>query len=162
MHRALGICVLSVLVCAAAFASPAAVDQVKARGDQFAAAWNKHDAKAMAAMFAPDGDLLNPVGRYASGRAEVEKLFHDEHSTFMKHSTYKNVRSSVHLLDADAAVGDWDIEISGMTDPNGKAMPVEKTHVTCVMKNAGGNWWIVSARAFDLMTPPPMPKAAAK
>ena len=157
MNRAFGILVLSLLLATAVVASPV-VDQVRAVGDSFAAAWNKHDAKMMAAMWAPDGDLMNPSGRYASGQAEIQRLFQEEHSAVMKTSTYKNLRSSVHPIDADAAVGDWDIEISGMTGPDGKAVPVQKTHVTCVLKRAGGKWWIESARAYNLLPAAPMAK----
>jgi len=45
---------------------------IRATDEVFAAAWNKHDAKAMAATWAKDGDLVNPFGRVAKGRAEVE------------------------------------------------------------------------------------------
>src|SRR5438552_14053874 len=36
-----------------------AAADIKARGDAFAAAWNKHDPKAMAALWAADGDLID-------------------------------------------------------------------------------------------------------
>ena len=52
--------------------------EVRAVEDAFVAAWNKHDTKALAAGWAPDGDLINPFGRWAKGRAEVEKLLGEQ------------------------------------------------------------------------------------
>src|SRR5262245_12533070 len=36
-------------------------------------AWNRHDAKAYASLFAEDGDCVNVVGWWWKGRAEIEK-----------------------------------------------------------------------------------------
>src|SRR5258706_11109630 len=50
------------------------------RHDEWAAAWNKHDPKLMAAFFVADGDLINPFGRHAQGTAGIEKPFsHGNH-----------------------------------------------------------------------------------
>ena len=132
--------------------------EVRARADEFVAAWNKHDSKAMADLWATDGDLINPAGRAAKGRAEVEKLFRDEHGTVMKKSTYKNVSSSVRVVEPELALGDWDVEISGMVGPDGAAAPVQKTHVNSLMKKASGKWWIVAARAYNYVPMPAAPK----
>src|SRR5689334_8940291 len=50
----------------------------------FTAAWNKHDVSSMAKMWALDGDQVEPDGRHAKGRAEVEKLLTAEHETVFK------------------------------------------------------------------------------
>src|SRR5258706_2478929 len=75
-------------------AMPATVAVTKAQaGDEaairkvfagFGDAWGKDDAKSMASHWAEDGDIVNPQGRRANGRAEIEKLFADEHSTAFK------------------------------------------------------------------------------
>jgi len=41
---------------------------------RFADAWNAHDPRAFAALFAPDADFTNVVGVHVSGRAEIERL----------------------------------------------------------------------------------------
>jgi uncharacterized protein (TIGR02246 family) len=120
--------------------------QVRARCQEFAAAWNRHDAKALAGFWAPDGDLINPFGRMAKGRAELEKLFTDEHSTFMKGTTFTITGMTVRLLEPDIACADWDVDVSGMQSPEGTAMPVLKTHVNAVMMKKSGQWWIVAGR----------------
>ena len=35
-------------------------------------AWNRHDAKAYAALFSDDGDVVNVVGWWWKGRREIE------------------------------------------------------------------------------------------
>lgn len=128
--------------------------QVRARAQEFAAAWNQHDPKAMAAFWAPDGDLISPSGRVAKGRAEVEKLFTDEHSTFMKGTTFTLTGVTVRLLAPDIAFADWDVEISGMHAPDGSAMPVQNFHVNTVMAKKSGQWWTVAGRPVSYLPSP--------
>jgi uncharacterized protein (TIGR02246 family) len=145
-------------MCSAAFANPAVEAEIKARNDEFVNAWNRHDAKALASLWAPDGDLINPFGQMAKGPAEVEKLFTNEHtgSGALKKSTYKTTKMSVRPLSSDMALVDYEVEITGMASPDGKAQSALKPHVTSLMKKANGKWWIVSARAFELLPAPPM------
>src|SRR5215831_1817020 len=53
---------------------------VKKTAADFAAAWNKHDAKAVAACWAKDGDLIDPHGVQSNGSAEVEKFFAERYA----------------------------------------------------------------------------------
>jgi hypothetical protein len=48
-----------------AFAADTATQAIEERTGEFVAAWNRHDGTAMAALFSPDGDLINPFGRWA-------------------------------------------------------------------------------------------------
>ena len=52
---------------------------IKDRLEEFQSAWNKDDTTAMAAVWAEDGSLINPVGASAQGREEIEKMFVKEH-----------------------------------------------------------------------------------
>lgn len=123
------------------------------RAEEFKAAWSLHDAKALAALWAEDGDLINPFGRVAKGRAEVEKLFHDEQTTAMKASTFNILSESSREIAPDVAVADWDSEVTGIQGPGG-AMPPFKNHVSVVWVKKGGQWWIASARAAAFAPPP--------
>lgn len=129
---------------------------VTARAQEFVAAWNRDDAHGMAAVWAPEGDLINPFGRVANGRAEVEKLFVDEHSGVMKGTTFKVVREKVRMLGPSIAVLDWDSEVVGIAGPDGKPMPSLKHHITIVLAKADGTWWVEAARPV-VYAPPPGP-----
>ena len=136
--------------------------EVRSVSDAFVAAWNKHDPKAMAAEWAPEGDLVNPFGRWASGRAEVEKLFTDEHSTFMKTTTYSLGNYKVRFPSPAIAVVDYDGEVAGMQNSDGSAMPPFKHHVASVYEKKGGHWWLFAARATAYLPTPAAPSAPAK
>src|SRR5262245_41437631 len=45
------------------------------RSQEFIAAFNKGDAKALAGFWTPDGDYIDQDGHQHKGRAAIEKLF---------------------------------------------------------------------------------------
>lgn len=128
---------------------------------KFVSAWNIHDAKAMAAVWAEDGDLINPFGRVAKGRAEIEELFAGEQAGVMKGTTYSTTAVSVRLLSPTVAISDWSAEVAGMRDPKGAEMPVFKHHVVAILEKRNGSWvtTIVRAYAYLPVPPPPAPPA---
>jgi uncharacterized protein (TIGR02246 family) len=146
MLTALLICVMGAALCDVARAADP-TDAVKERVAAFVAAWNQHDAKAMAACWAEDGDLINPFGRVAEGREEVEKLFTDEHGAVMKQSTNEMKVESARTV-GDVALADVDCRITGMHDAEGKELPEMKLHVYLVMKEKDGKWIIEAARPY--------------
>lgn len=121
----------------------------------FIAAWNKHDAKAMAATWAEDGSLINPFGRIGNNRAEVEKILALEHGAVMKASTYKAEIVSVKFVEPNVAVADWNSEITGMVDEKGNALPPFKHRVCLVVVKKDGKWSSAAARAYADLPPPP-------
>jgi uncharacterized protein (TIGR02246 family) len=144
---------LSALAAAPALAQDEAAIR-KAAAD-FVAAWNRHDAKAMAARFAEDGDIINPSAQAARGRAEIEKLFAGEQTTVMKGSTYVLAKADVRLLGPTTAVADWEGDITGMQGPQGEALPPFKHHVTIVYVKKGAEWLAAVARPYAFLPPPP-------
>jgi uncharacterized protein (TIGR02246 family) len=123
-------------------------DAIKQTMQSFVQSWNKHDAKAMSENWLENGDAINPAGRVARGRAEVEKLFMDEHSTMMKSSTATMDVTHVNMLADGVALVDMEMKITGMTSPEGKAMPPMPLHVAAVMKKDGGSWKLSNARPY--------------
>src|SRR5207249_10443438 len=49
-------------------------------------AWNRHDAKAYANLFAEDGDCVNVVGWWRKGSAEIEKKLTDAYAFVFRES----------------------------------------------------------------------------
>jgi uncharacterized protein (TIGR02246 family) len=118
--------------------------------------WNKHDGKAMAAVFADDAVLINPAGRTAKGKAEIEKLLTDEHTGMMKDVTMAMTIASTRMLKPDVAFLDVDADATGMKTPDGKPLP-GKHHVVAVAAKKAGKWWLQDLRAYAYVTPPPPP-----
>src|SRR5512147_1832020 len=48
---------------------------IRATADAFAKAYNAHDPKAIAALFSPDGEIVDESGDAKQGRAEIEDVF---------------------------------------------------------------------------------------
>jgi uncharacterized protein (TIGR02246 family) len=133
--------------------------QVRATSDAWVAAWNRHDPKSMAAAWTPEGDLINPFGRLATGRAEIEKLFTEEHATFMKGTTYSIANYRARFPTPAVAAVDWDGEVAGMRSADGKAMPAFKHHVFGVFVKKGNHWWMAATRASVPLATPGGPPA---
>lgn len=137
-----------------ALTSPAAI---AAEGDDaairkvhadFAGAWNRHDATALAGGWSEDGDLINPEGRVAKGRAEVQKLFAEEQAGLFKGTTFTNSINGVRMLTPTVAIVDASYEISNVMPPGGGAATTLKGLYKTVMMKSGGKWWTVSALAM--------------
>ena len=116
----------------------------------FVDAWNVHDPKAMAAVFAEDADVLNPWGRKATGRAEIEKLFVDEQTGKgpLRDSTMTVESESVRTVTADVAISDAELVVTGAYAPDGSKAPPMNFHATHVWKKNGESWQIFSCRPY--------------
>lgn len=125
---------------------------IRARCKTFVAAWNAHDAEALASHWAPDGDVINPMGQWGQGRAEIQALFEKEHSTMMANSRLTVKEQKIRFLEDDVAVVDEDVVLHGMRLPNGEEHPPMSHHVTSVMQKSGGQWWIASCRPYVFLT----------
>lgn len=118
---------------------------IQSRIDSFVSAWNAHDIRVMAGVFAEDGDLINPFGRAAKTRPEIEKLIREEHTGPLKNSRMSLTTEGIRLLDTDVAVSDHAFEVAGMTDPAGNRATVAG-HLTIVHRRRGDAWEVVASR----------------
>ena len=123
--------------------------------DQFAASWNKADAKATAQFFTDDGDYVSSTGQRGDGRAGVEKILAQQFSGVYKGATLKNTVTSIRFLKPDVAIVNGSFEVSGMQGPDGKALPVRKGLSTMVAVKQGDKWLYAALRG---MVPAPGPR----
>lgn len=167
MRHLLVVAVLAcVAVTAAAQTPPAKSDAGRLKSDvvneeairkeyaAFTAAWNKHDAKAMAAMWVEDGDHVEPDGHVAKGRTEIEKLFAVQHNSVMKNTKLTLTIDSVWFVTANVALVDGTYEVSGIVAPDGKEIPTRKGRLSSIFLQERGRWWIAASR---LMIPAQLP-----
>jgi hypothetical protein len=54
---------------------------------RFDTAWNRADAEAVAALFAPDGEFVSPSGAITSARAEIQNLLAGEFQERLQRTT---------------------------------------------------------------------------
>ena len=148
---ALVLCTLTVPAVLAADGDEAAIRKVHA---DFTAAWNRHDPAALAAIWSDNGDLVNPEGRWAKGKAEVQKNFAGEQAGIFKSSTFTNTVTGVRFLAPNIAIVDASFEIQNATPPNAPPM-TQKGLYKAVMVKEGGTWRTASAMAMAPVAPPP-------
>jgi uncharacterized protein (TIGR02246 family) len=105
------------------------------------AAYNNHDAKALAATYAPDADLVTGTGRIVSGRAAIERNYAESFAGVDKNAVVKTESSKIRYLTADTAI----LDLDGVT--TGRADETIKTHATWVYVRRSGEWTVVAIRA---------------
>ena len=121
--------------------------EIRSLYDEFMAAWNRHDAKAMAKHWTIDGDHFEPDGTRAHGKHEVEKLFTLEQATVFKVSEIDLVIETVFFISQDVALVDGSYEVVGAKTQGGDALPARQGHLTSVLLKERGEWWVVASRA---------------
>ncbi len=126
-------------------ASTSKEEAIRNRINEFVNAWNKHDPRAMSMVFAEDADLINPQGRVAKSRTEIEKLFKEEHSNAYKDSQMALRLAGLRFLAPDVAVGDYEFEVTGARDRSGKETKLQG-HLTDVFKQQGNAWNVATCR----------------
>lgn len=122
--------------------------------DVFVAAWNRHDTKSMASVYTEDADLINPNGRVAKSRTEIEQLFRDEHGAQFKQSQFSATPQSTRMLTHDLAVITEAFEVTGAIDPAGNKITL-RGYFTNVMKRQGDTWQVQVCRAMVPALPQP-------
>lgn len=123
--------------------------------EDFAGNWNKGDYKAMAGMFADDADFINPLGRVAKGKAEIEKLYMDEQTSAFKGSHFtSDCKGGVRMVKPDVAVVTCSFEVTGGKAPDGSAMPALKGIYTATMIKTKSKWQVVAGRPMIPFAPP--------
>jgi len=122
--------------------------------NEFVSAWNTHNPRAMSMAYSEEGDVINPFGRVAKGRSEIERLFKDEQSGPLKDSRLSLRPENIRLLSPEIALTDHAFEITGVRDPQGKDVPTMRGHLTEVLKKSGDMWLVVACRP---MVPLPTP-----
>lgn len=122
---------------------------IKDRLDEFQSAWNKDDTKAMAALFADDGTLINPFGTFAQGREAITKVFVQEHTGPFKATKYAGSDVKIQWVTPDVAIADLTANISGVHATDGSSAPDYPHHVTWVFVKKDGKWLASAARPYQ-------------
>ena len=133
-------------------------DEAAIRGvmDRFMDAWNRHDAKAWAALFTEDGDFTNVRGVGASGRSKIEEFHASRFATIFKNSNQKYTDIKTRFIRPDVAAVDVHWEMTGATDTDGKPSPLRQGLLNFTMEKSKGHWQIVVMHNLDLSASPPL------
>jgi uncharacterized protein (TIGR02246 family) len=129
--------------------SPPAADlaAIRATSQAFAAAFNRRDAKAVAALWTPDGDCIDDAGRVLKGRAEIEKGY-AEFFAANPQSQMRVLVDSLRLLSPNAAIEDG----RAIVEPPPAGAPGIGKY-TVVHVKVDGKWRMSTVRDTRLETP---------
>ena len=121
---------------------------VRELGTQMQNAWNKADAKMLAALWLTDGDYVSSTGRTARGRDEVEKAFAEQWGGIYKGTKLAHTLTNVRFLRRDVAIADGAFEINGMRDASGKILSTRSGLSTIIAARKGTRWYIAALRGM--------------
>ena len=113
---------------------------MKKNAEAFVAAFDKGDAKAVAAFWTADGDYVDETGRHMKGREEIEKAF----TEFF--SENKGLKAQIHteslrFVTPDVAVEDG---VTAVSEADGG--PPSRARYTVVHVKKDGKWMLGSVR----------------
>jgi len=123
--------------------------------DRFMDAWNRHDAKAFAAVFAEDADFTNWRGTGASGRSRIEEFHAPMFASIFKNSHLKYTSIESRFIRPDVAAVDVRWEMTGVMDAQGNSRPDRLGLLNFVMAKNDGQWQILVMHNLDLTALPP-------
>ena len=136
-------------------ADVAAIRELQARQ---ADAWNRHDAAAYAELFAPDGDVVNVLGWWWKGRAEIRSKLSDAFAWVFRDSKLTVTDVDVRFLDPNCAVAHVRWTLDGAKVPPGAPAPPREGIQLQVLQKQGGRWQIASFQNTNGIPETPFPK----
>jgi uncharacterized protein (TIGR02246 family) len=128
--------------------------------NNFADAWNKHDAHAFTMTFTEDADFTNVAGAHAQGRADIEAFHASKFADVFKESHLTDQIHSVRFLTPSLAAVDVDWGMTGAKKPDGSPVPPRKGLLNWVMaKQSDESWLILVMHNTELTDKPATPPA---
>ena len=125
-------------------------------------AWNRHDAKAFANLFAEDGDVVNVVGWWWKGRPEIEKKLTEAHAFIFRESTLTDNEVHVRFLTPQIAVLHVRWSLVGHRNPDGTPGQPRKGVETHVLQKQTSKWLICAFHNTDSIPERPFPTGPTK
>jgi uncharacterized protein (TIGR02246 family) len=135
---------------AGAQAKDPALDKLAA---DWAAAFAKGDAKALAGFYTDDAVRTSQEAGTVVGRAAIENEFAANFAGPWKGAKIAIKIGSSHPIGTDIAVNEGTWEVSG-TGPDGKPMTMSGYYVNTLVKKAGA--WVIASNAAVPRAPAPV------
>lgn len=147
MNRSLGFLMLPLLAlltgpsrCAGQNPEEVEIRKVEA---QQAETWNRHDAKAYAALFTQDADVVNVLGWWWKGRPLLESKLTAAYAYVFRESTLTIEEVDTKFLTPDIAVAHVRWTMTGAKSATGNASQVPQKGIqTQVLQKHDGKWLI--------------------
>jgi uncharacterized protein (TIGR02246 family) len=121
-----------------------ALADLRKSSGQFVQAFNRGDAKALAQLWAPDGEYTGPDGSKLKGRAAIEKAYADLFKESPKAKLEGHIEA-LRLLGRNTALQEGTLRLTrpGSDHPEG-------TRYSALLVRQEGKWLAAVVREFDL------------
>lgn len=121
------------------------------------AEWNRHDAKAYAARYWDDADVVNVEGWWWKGRVQIEQKLTDAFAYVFSESRLTITKIDVRFLTPEVAIAHAGWTMTGARTPRGLAHPSEGLE-TVVLQKRGGKWRIAAFQNTNYLAEQAFPK----
>jgi uncharacterized protein (TIGR02246 family) len=133
--------------------NPTALDSndiqvIKGIINEYVEAYNKHDARKMASLWAPDGDLLSAWGDLAISRGDVEKLIQKQVAGNLRNAKIEESIEYIKLISPNVALVDVNRVITGAERESVGQLPPYLNHAFYVFIKNNGKWEIIAFRVY--------------
>jgi uncharacterized protein (TIGR02246 family) len=118
--------------------------------NRFMEAWDRHDAHAVAALFAEDSDFTNVRGTHVHGREAIEEFLAPLFAGMLKNSHLTGKLRSLRFLTPDVAIIDIDWEMMGQTTLGGVPGPPIKGLLDWALTKPHEHWLITVMHNAEL------------
>jgi uncharacterized protein (TIGR02246 family) len=144
---------------ALAFGEGHAADETEIRNveKQQQEAWNHHDAKAYANLFTDDGEIVNVVGWWWKGKAEIEKKLTAAYAFVFRESALTISDVEIKFLTPEIAVAHVKWTMVGARTPKGIPEPQQGIQ-TQILRKEAGKWLINSFQNTNSIPERPFPQ----
>jgi uncharacterized protein (TIGR02246 family) len=150
---------LGMLLTAGASASEADEAAIRELQSRQAAAWNSHDAVAYANLFSEDGDVVNVLGWWWRGRAEIQGKLSEAFSWVFRDSKLTIGDVHTRLIDPSTAIVHVRWTLDGAKVPPGAPTPPREGIQLQLLRKSGDQWLIESFQNTNSIPENPFPKA---
>jgi uncharacterized protein (TIGR02246 family) len=106
-------------------------------------AFNSHDAHAIGALFADEGDFTNMRGTSKHGRKDIEQNYGNLLNGGLKTAHRTDTVKNVKFITPEVAEMDADWEMTGTKAADGTENPPRKGGLDWVVQKINGKWLIV-------------------
>lgn len=126
--------------------------EIKANMQIFANAWNIHDAKQLAAVFAEDADFVNVAGQRWKGRTELEQGHANAFTSHLKNTRVSFPDTQIKFLKSDLAIYHSTWKMNGLTSPDGTSLPPKHGILTAIAQQQNNQWQIVAVHNTETIS----------
>ena len=118
--------------------------------DSFSQAWNAHDPDKMAALWAVEGDFIDPWGTRAADRNAIRNLFKSDQTGRFKDSKFESTVETVKSITPDLYLVDVTAKVIGAKNSKGQKEDISH-HVVWLLRKQGDKLEAVAVRPYQFV-----------